>query len=275
MTEHLDVGRVFSAIAELYKNHAAVLLGAAVVVFLALALLTGLLIVVSPLLFVITVVAAIVAQYWYQGMVIELVNRVHAGGGVPGVGELFSAVGPRLGRLIAAGLLAGIGIVIGLILIIVPGLYLLTIWAVVAPVIVIEGAAIGASFGRSQQLVKGDGWQVFGVLAVLFVIGAFIGFMVRAVFGAQDFLGAFLGSLIPNILLAPVSALAAAVIYFELRRLKEGAAVVGAPTAVEVPGGEPPYPPAQPPANPQQPGSQPPPADPYRQPPPPEPPLGG
>lgn len=274
MREHLDIGRIFSAIVELYKNNAAVLLGAAVVIFLALALLTGLLIVVSPLFLLITAVAAFVAQFWYQGMVIELVNRVHAGGGVPSVGELFSAVGPRLGRLIVAGLLAGIGIAIGLILLIVPGLYLITIWAVIAPVIVIEGAAIGASFGRSQQLVKGEGWQVFGVLAVLFLISAIIGFMVRAVFGADDFLGAFLGSFIPNILLAPVSALAAAVIYFELRRLKEGAAVAGAPTGAGLPGGEPAYPPTQPPAYPQHPGSQPPPTAPYQQPPP-GPPLGG
>ena len=282
MREHLDIGRVFSAIAELYKNNVAVLLGVAIVIFLALAVLTGLLIVISPLFLLITAIAAFVAQYWYQGMVIELVNRVHAGGPIPGVGELFSAVGPRLGRLIVAGLLAGIGIAIGLVLLIVPGLFLITIWAVIAPVIVIEGAAIGASFGRSQQLVKGDGWQVFGVLAVLFLVSAVIGFLVRAAFGAEDFLGAFLGSLIPNILLAPVSALAAAVIYFELRRLKEGAAVAGAPPAAGVPEGQPAYPstqapaypPTQAPGQPQHPGSQPPPTAPYQEPPP-GPPLGG
>ncbi len=274
MREQLDIGRVFSAIVELYKSNAAVLLGVAVVIFLALALLTGLLIVVSPLLIFVTVVAAFVAQFWYQGMVIELVNRVHAGGGAPGVGELFGAVGPRLGRLIVAGLLAGLGILVGLILIIVPGLYLMTIWAVIAPVIVIEGAAIGASFGRSQQLVKGDGWQVFGVLVVLFLIGAVIGFLVRAIFGSDDFLGAFLGSFIPNLLLAPLSALAAVVIYFELRRLKEGAAVAGAAPAAGVPGGQPAYPPAQPPSAPQYPASEPPPTAPYQQPPPGAP-LGG
>jgi len=274
MTEHLDIGRVFSAIAELYKNNLAVLLGVAFVIFLVLAVLTGLLIVVSPLLLLITGVVAFVAQYWYQGMVIELVNRVHAGGAVPGVGELFSAVGPRLGRLIAAGLLAGLGIVIGFILLIVPGLYLITIWAVIAPVIVIEGAAIGASFGRSQQLVKGDGWPVFGVLFILFVLNLVIGVIVQIVFGSGNFVGAFLGSLIPNLLLAPVSALAAAVIYFELRRLKEGGGVTGAPAAAGMPGGQPAYPPAQPPAYPQQPGSQPPPGGPYQQPPPGSPPGG-
>ena len=120
MREHLDIGRVFSAIADLYKRNAAVLLGVAVVIFLALAVLTGLLIAVSPVLIVITAVLGFIAQYWYQGMVIELVSRIHSGDQVPDVGGLLGAVGPRLGRLIGAGLLAGLAIVFGLILLLVP-----------------------------------------------------------------------------------------------------------------------------------------------------------
>ena len=40
--------------------------------------------------------------------------------------------------LVFTGILAGIAIGIGFVLLIVPGLFLLTIWALVAPVIVIE-----------------------------------------------------------------------------------------------------------------------------------------
>jgi MFS family permease len=271
MREHLDIGRVFSAIADLYKNNVGPLLGSAVIIFLVAALLTGLLFVVSPILVILSVVVGVVAQFWYQGMVIELVNRVHAGAGVPGIGELFSSVTPRLGRLIVAGILAGLGIAVGLILILVPGLYLLTIWAVIAPVIVIEGAAVGAAFGRSQQLVKGDGWQVFAVLVILFIINFIISFIVRLIVGSS-FVGSTLGSFIPNLLLAPVSALAAAVIYFELRRIREGAAVGGGPGAAGVSAGQPGYPPGppqqgyeQPPGYPPQGGSAP--TAPYQQPP--------
>ena len=240
MREHLDIGRVFSAIAELYRNNVAPLLGAALVIFLAAAVVTAALLVVSPILVLLTIPVLFVAQFWYQGMVIELVNRVHAGSGVPGIGELFSAVGPKLGRLIVAGILAGLGIALGLVLIIVPGLYLITIWAVIAPVIVVEGAPVGASFGRSQQLVKGDGWPVFGTLVIIFIVNAIVGFIVRAIAGSS-FVGVLIGSLVPNLLLAPIGAIAAAVIYFELRRLKEGAAVAGAPGAAAMPGSEPPY----------------------------------
>ena len=122
------------------------------------------------------------------------------------------------------------------------------------------------------------------MLVILFLAGAIIGFIVRAPFGPGNFVGAFLGSLIPNILLAPISALAAAVIYFELRRIKEGARGGGRSGAGGRPGGAQGYAqgPAQPfpqpspqPGYPERPGSQPPPTAPYRQPPPGPPPPGG
>ena len=52
--------------------------------------------------------------------------------------------------LLVAGLLAGICIALGFVLLIVPGLVLLTIWAVIAPVIVIERTGALEAFGRSR-----------------------------------------------------------------------------------------------------------------------------
>ncbi len=279
MRERLDIGRVFSAVIELYKNNAAVLLGSAAIVFIGAAVLTGLLFLISPILVLVSVVVIFVATFWYQGMVIELVNRVHSGAPLPGIGELFSAVSPRLGRLVGAGILAGLGIAVGLVLFIVPGLYLITIWAVIAPVIVIEGATVGSSFGRSQQLVKGDGWQVFGILVILLLISAIISGILQAIAGT-GFLGGLLSTFIPNILLAPIGALAAAVIYFELRRIKEASTVGAAPGAPGVPAGQAPYPqqpqpgypqhqpghPEQAPGYPQQQPGGAPPAAPYQEP---------
>ena len=63
----------------------------------------------------------------------------------------------------------GLGILVGFILLIVPGLFLLTIWAVVAPVTVLERPGIFAAFGRSRELVRGHGWTVFGALVLVFL----------------------------------------------------------------------------------------------------------
>ena len=69
-----------------------------------------------------------------------------------------------------ASILAGIGIGIGLLLFIVPGLWLLTIWAVIVPAIVIGQSGALASFGYSRTLVRGNGWHVFGTLVLVFLI---------------------------------------------------------------------------------------------------------
>jgi hypothetical protein len=38
------------------------------------------------------------------------------------------------------------------------------------PVIVLEGAGVGASFGRSRQLVRGYGGPVFGAIILVFLL---------------------------------------------------------------------------------------------------------
>jgi len=270
--EHLDIGRAFSAIFDLYKNNAAPLLVSALIIFLPVAVVSALLQSINPLLVLLVIPVGIVAQAVYLGVVIDLVHRVHSGTAVPGIGELFRTALPHVGRLVVTGFVAGLGIGLGFLLLIVPGLYLATIWAVFAPVVVIERAGLTGSLGRSQQLVRGDGWQVFFIVFVIGFVSQIFATFIGIALG-KSFVALFLAAFVPSLLLGPVSALAAVVIYFELRRLKEGGGATAAPTATGVPGGGTGYPAAQPPAYPEQPGSQPPPTAPYQQPP--GPPLGG
>ena len=62
-----------------------------------------------------------------------------------------------------------------------PGLYLLTIWAVFAPAIVVERTGIFGSFSRSHELVKGDGWAVFGTIVVAYLIVFVVAAIVTAI----------------------------------------------------------------------------------------------
>jgi hypothetical protein len=236
MTEKLNITRVFNEIWELYKTNVGILITLAIAIYLGAAILIGLFFIVAPILVLLAAVVIFVAQFWYQGMVIKLVERLHGGGPRPTVGELFGEVAPRLGALIGAGLLAGIAILVGLILLIVPGLYLITIWAALAPLIVIERAAVFDAFRGSQALVKGNGWQVFGTLAIIWVLqGAFTGAL-QNIFGTDSFVGGLVGTLIPSLLLAPIGALAVAVIYFELTRIRASGGAPGG-VATATPGG--------------------------------------
>src|ERR1035441_11083844 len=97
----------------------------------------------------VALVVELVAAFLLQAALVKAVQDIRDGRADLSFGQTFSAATPYLGAVAGASILAGIAITIGFILIIVPGLILLTIWAVIVPAIVIGGAGALASFGRS------------------------------------------------------------------------------------------------------------------------------
>ena len=236
MNQKLDVARVFERIFEIYRDQFTLLIPAALAVFVPVAVLSGLIYAGGVTLLGALLVAAIatIATYWFQGMVVEAARDILDGRRDHNVGSLVRSTAPVVGPLVLAAILAGIAVGIGLLLLIVPGLFLLTIWAVLAPVIVIERRSAIEAFGRSRELVRGHGWQVFSVIAVLFVIQLVVGWVIQAVADSvsDTFTGYAVADLLLRMLIAPLTALAAAVLYFELKSLR------GEPVLAVGPGGQ-------------------------------------
>src|SRR5258707_15434098 len=104
-------------------------------------------------------------------MVVQLVADVEDGRRDATPGQLLRSVAPVLGSLVLVAVVAGILIVIGFVLIIVPGLILLTIWSVAVPAGVIGRPPGLAALGRRRGLVRGNGWPgVGGVLVLCFPV---------------------------------------------------------------------------------------------------------
>jgi len=246
---HLDIGAVLSRIAEIYGNYIGPLVLSAIVVFLPIAVIAAI-VAGSAGGALLVLVLSIVATLWYTGVVVRLVQDVQDGHLDASVGQLFTSVTPVLVPLFGLGIVAGIAIGIGFLFFIIPGLILLTIWAVAAPVLVLERAGVFASLGRSRELVRGNGWQVFGVIVAIFAIEIVIGLVISAIGAIGDSAALrFIVQLIVNVLLAPVSALAASTIYFALREARgEGAAP--AAFAAPIAPSSAPVPPTAPPAAP-------------------------
>jgi hypothetical protein len=243
----LSVGDVLNRVFALYKEHFGVLIPAAFWLFLVVSIIGGILSRSNALALLIFYVVSFAAAILYQGMVVSLVHDVQDGRRDSSVGELFRSVGPVLGALIGASILYGIAVGIGFALLIVPGCILLTIWAVIAPAIVIEKKSVIASFGRSRELVRGYGWPVFGTVIVATLIAAIASVILLAIAEAiagGPILRIVFGAL-ASTLTAPVGGLVAAVLYYRLLELKGAAA--------------PPHPSDQPPAGESPPPSPPPP----------------
>src|SRR5262249_49361299 len=179
---------------------------------------------------------SIVGYFWVQGALVELVRDVRGGRQARTIGETYAAVQPRVPALISAGILAGLGIAIGLVLLIVPGLYLLTIWSMLVPVIVIESRSAGESFTRSREVVRGNGWPVFGLVLITFITIQIVSALIRLVSAPlPDFVDTWLGPLVAHSLTIPFAAAALTTAYFKLTALEHAAEPQPEPAAPDAP----------------------------------------
>lgn len=216
----------------LYKRHWQHLFLIAFAVYAVLAVVSVVLVVTLTWVGAILAgIVSLVGVFLLQGALITAVDDIRDGRADLSVGETFQRVRPVLGSIIVAGLLTGLGVALGLILLIIPGLVLLTWWSAVLPVVVLERRRAGEAFGRSRELVRGHGWNVFGVivLTILVLIGASI-ILEIVLSPLADWLQSFVSDIVSGTVVTPFAAVAWSLIYFRLRQAKEPVDAPGPPT---------------------------------------------
>lgn len=137
--------------------------------------------------------------------------------------------------LLAIGLLMGVAIFFGMILLIVPGVIMAIVWSVTVPVYVVEQREVFASFGRSVDLTRGNRWRIFGLAVIYFVAFIVVGLVVGALGGVAGVFGSgsamtlrfVLVQPLINAVVAMIGAVGVAVLYVELRRLRDGVDAAG------------------------------------------------
>ena len=223
--KRIRVGEVIGETFSIYGRNFGALIGAAFLLFLVVGILTALL--SGPArdelswgelaLVLLAIIIRVAAEALYTGFVVKLVQGAETERGRrASVGSLFSSAAPAIPALIVMSILLGIGVGIGLILLVIPGLILLTIWAVTAPAIVVEGAGPVESFGRSHQLVRGDGWSVFWTIVVVWLITALITGVLGLIGDAISGVAYGVALSIAAFVTAPIHALAVSVMFFNL-----------------------------------------------------------
>ena len=173
----------------------------------------------------------------YTGLVVVLVRDVRAGRRELSAGDLGRAVLPMLGTLVLEAIVYGLGVFFGSLLLLVPGLYLATIWAVASPVIVIERRPVFDALGRSRRLVKGNGWRVFGTVIVtgVVILAIYLSFRALAIAIADGpiFLAVF--NALASTVGAPFGGLLVSVLYFRLLAIHDEPAAPEPAVAASVP----------------------------------------
>src|ERR1700758_630698 len=145
---------------QLYRRYARHLLTIAFVVFLIAAIVSAALSLVGGIVGgLLSSLVMIVAEFLLLAALVKAVQDVRDGRVDLSVGQTLEAAVPLIGSVAVAAILAGIAITVGFAIFIIPGLFLLTIWCLIVPAIVLGGTGPFDSFGRSWQLVKSHFWN--------------------------------------------------------------------------------------------------------------------
>lgn len=147
---------------------------------------------------------------------------------------------PRLLPLLGATLLYGLMVTVGLILCIVPGIWLWILFALVTPALVLERSGVGTAFGRSKALVNGAWWRTFGILLLTVVISSVISWIISIPFGlagavstglsgdptaalsAGSLILSTIGAIIASTITLPFSSAVTVLVYVDRRMRAEG-----------------------------------------------------
>lgn len=175
---------------------------------------------------------AVALQLLATGFVNLAVHRIVATeiGGTPvGSGEASIYAVRRLGALAAAGLMAIVSIFLGLVALVIPGIWLAGQLTMVSPVIALENVGPFGAIRRSFSLVKGRWWQTIGFLVLVGLLGSIAAQLVQLIaLPALATEGVGLGSGLGFVILIVVQGLVVAAIavmttvwYLDLRARKE------------------------------------------------------
>ena len=144
-------------------------------------------------------------------------------------GDALSRALHQLWTMSVAQVSAGLRIMIGFVLLIVPGVLWSLSYTLIVPAIMVEGLKSGPSLKRSWELVKGQRGKVFAVMLVINLLALLIGFgigsVVKMVLPLDSTSRGIFGNAIDNlmsVLLTPLGVVAEILLYYDLRIRKEG-----------------------------------------------------
>ncbi|HEX7582864.1 MAG TPA: hypothetical protein VF321_07225 [Gaiellaceae bacterium] len=160
-----------------------------------------------------------------QGGLVEIVRGLHVDGDDKlSVQELFQRASGRVWKLVLVSILYGVGVALGSMLFIVPGIILATRWAVAVPVAMLEDVSPSSALRRSRQILAGNGWNVFKILFVCSVLNVLVLIPITLVTASTGPFFQWIAAVLVSALAAPYYAHALTVIYYTL--LEPGRPVV-------------------------------------------------
>lgn len=124
--------------------------------------------------------AGICIQLWLLGAMMLRQRAVVLGAPILGGAELRAAL-RRLPAILASALLAGLSVLVGLLALILPGVFLLVCYLTLLPVVLFEALGPYAAVLRSVQLIRRLWWKALAACVITLLLFLLAGLVVAAV----------------------------------------------------------------------------------------------
>jgi hypothetical protein len=157
--------------------------------------------------------------------VIDCVN-----GGQPRISHALEKVGERFWPLAAVIAVTTIGLVLGVMALLVPGIILLVFWLFASSAVVVEGLGVRGALARSRQLVRGAFWPVLGVYLLIEIGAALVGVLLLipldaialAFNGDAEKIVSGIAEVVVTTVVQPLAMIGVALMYLDRRVRAEG-----------------------------------------------------
>jgi hypothetical protein len=126
----------------------------------------------------------------------------------------------RFGSVLLLAILVGIVVVLGFILLIIPGIIFLVFLSVSEPALIVENRRGTEAMSRSWNLVRGHFWHALVVILVAAIITGVVQGILTAI-GGDNWFVRWIFTAIAQIITAPFTALVTVLLYLDLRARKE------------------------------------------------------
>lgn len=108
--------------------------------------------------------------------------------------QIWHEARPQFARLVGLALVLFLVVGVGLVLCIVPGVIIYTLWSLAIPALMTERLGVGQALSRSYRLVIGDAWRVFAILLLVAVAAQAAAAAVGSPFSAAQLFFAPIGA---------------------------------------------------------------------------------
>ena len=236
----MGIGEILSTALQLYRRHWRTLLAITAVVVVPLTLLQYLLgdqvrtqgeevangVVIETASWAVGIaglVAALAGILMYLVLTGAITRAVAAEvvGQDPSVEQSYRFGFHRLGSVLLVSVLVGLAIIGGLILFIIPGIYIGIRLCVSIEALVVEGRRGTEAMGRSWGLVGGHWWHAFGTVVVGGLLTGIVNAVITAPFGNTSWFVQAVAAAVATVVTLPYSALVGVLLYLDLRARKE------------------------------------------------------